>query len=114
MYNNGLLIECKFLCIKAFCKFFNLYHKSLLNLVKSLLLFGLNNKRDSITFSLVSSSSSNSMQVSITPVRHVVVNNKIDSLNINSSCHQVSSNSNSFFTFFELRIAINSVNLTHV
>ena len=76
--------------------------ESRLNLIKNCLIFWSRDERDSETLGSISTSSTDSMKILISAIRHVVIDNNIDLFDIDTTTKQVGGNHNSELALLEL------------
>jgi hypothetical protein len=97
--------------INLFGHFRDFNNESLLDFFQHFGVFGtffVRNKRDGQSLSSKSTSSTNSMQVGIGVVGHVVIDHDIDTFDIDTSTQQVGGNHDSVFVILEVLISVNS------
>jgi hypothetical protein len=85
----------------------------ILNLLQDLVVFVVTTETDSQTFGTESTGSSNSVQVGIRVFWHVVVENDVHSLDIDTSSEEIGGDQDSSLEVFEQRVSFESFLLVH-
>jgi len=94
-------------------KSWNFDDESLLDLVENFSIFLGGDERDGKSFGSESSSSSDSVQISICIQRHVVIDDNVDLLNVNTSSKDVSGDHDADLKVLELFVLFDSFGLFH-
>lgn len=88
--------------------------ESALDIGKNLFIFLGGDERDSLTLGFETTSSTDSVHVIFSNLRHIEIDNEVNSFDINTSTDQISSNQNSVLTFLEFLVNSGTVLLFEV